>query len=187
MGFNDNKIIPIDSVGAVEHPKWGRLLHESKWTTAEGHGNLGGLALGLFFTILASVILIQFQVLRRLDELDLLLLMTVNPGFGGQKFIQAMLPKISDSRELIDTADHDIALEVDGGVTVSNIAEVCRTKSSRGRPGTSIHRAASASPSQTHTAPMGQRESDRIPVKPITSPSSPTSTEAPTARSNGVP
>ncbi|MFH2010092.1 MAG: ribulose-phosphate 3-epimerase [bacterium] len=60
-----------------------------------------------------------------LEELDLLLLMTVNPGFGGQKFIQAMLPKISDARELLDTADHPVHLEVDGGVTVSNIAEVC--------------------------------------------------------------
>jgi ribulose-phosphate 3-epimerase len=60
-----------------------------------------------------------------LEELDLLLIMTVNPGFGGQKFIRPMLPKISDARELIDSIDREIHLEVDGGVTVANIAEVC--------------------------------------------------------------
>ncbi len=60
-----------------------------------------------------------------LEELDLLLLMTVNPGFGGQKFIRPMLPKISDAAELIDSIDREIHLEVDGGVKIDNIAEVC--------------------------------------------------------------
>lgn len=51
-----------------------------------------------------------------LDQLDLVLLMTVNPGFGGQNLIPAMLPKITETRKLLDGADHKIILEVDGGV-----------------------------------------------------------------------
>lgn len=73
-----------------------------------------------------------------LEELDLLLIMTVNPGFGGQKFIGPMLPKISDARELIDTVDREIHIEVDGGVTVDNIAEVCGAGASAIVSGTGI-------------------------------------------------
>lgn len=51
-----------------------------------------------------------------LDELDLLLVMTVNPGFSGQDFIEAMVPKIADAREMLDRAGSDAELEVDGGV-----------------------------------------------------------------------
>ncbi len=73
-----------------------------------------------------------------IEELDLLLIMTVNPGFGGQKFIGPMLPKISDARELIDSIDREIHLEVDGGVTVANIAEVCDAGASAIVSGTGI-------------------------------------------------
>ena len=52
-----------------------------------------------------------------LDDLDLILVMTVNPGFGGQKFLPAMLPKIQRVAEMIARADHPIHLEVDGGIT----------------------------------------------------------------------
>jgi ribulose-phosphate 3-epimerase len=51
-----------------------------------------------------------------LDLVDLLLVMTVNPGFGGQRYIAAMNPKISAARRLIDEAGHPIELEVDGGI-----------------------------------------------------------------------
>ncbi len=56
-----------------------------------------------------------------LDEIDLVLLMTVNPGFGGQKFLRSQLPKIRRVREMI--GDRDIRLELDGGVTAENAAE----------------------------------------------------------------
>ena len=59
-----------------------------------------------------------------LDRIDLLLLMSVNPGFGGQKFISNTLNKLSQARELLDSFDNDIRLEVDGGVGVGNIAEI---------------------------------------------------------------
>jgi ribulose-phosphate 3-epimerase len=56
-----------------------------------------------------------------LDEIDLVLIMTVNPGFGGQKFLRSQLPKIRRVREMI--GDRDIRLELDGGVTAENAAE----------------------------------------------------------------
>ena len=59
-----------------------------------------------------------------LDKLDLVLLMSVNPGFGGQQFIRAVLPKIAEVRKRIDRLGRDIWLEVDGGVKVDNIAEI---------------------------------------------------------------
>ena len=59
-----------------------------------------------------------------LDKLDLVLIMSVNPGFGGQKFIDGVLPKITEVRRLIAASGRDIMLEVDGGVRVDNIAKV---------------------------------------------------------------
>jgi len=61
-----------------------------------------------------------------LDKLDLVLLMSVNPGFGGQQFIRAVLPKIAEVRRRIDRLGRDIWLEVDGGVKVDNIAEIAK-------------------------------------------------------------
>jgi len=61
-----------------------------------------------------------------LDKLDLVLLMSVNPGFGGQQFIRAVLPKIAEARKRIDRLGRDIWLEVDGGVKADNIAEIAK-------------------------------------------------------------
>lgn len=52
-----------------------------------------------------------------LPELDIIMIMTVNPGFGGQSFIKGMLPKVRALRELIDKSGHDIRIEIDGGVS----------------------------------------------------------------------
>jgi ribulose-phosphate 3-epimerase len=59
-----------------------------------------------------------------LDKVDMILLMSVNPGFGGQSFIPATLDKLRQARQLIDQSGLDIRLEVDGGVKVDNIAEI---------------------------------------------------------------
>ncbi len=61
-----------------------------------------------------------------LDKLDLVLIMSVNPGFGGQKFIPEALAKLKAVRQKIDASGRDIWLEVDGGVKVDNIAEIAR-------------------------------------------------------------
>jgi len=59
-----------------------------------------------------------------MDKLDMILLMSVNPGFGGQKFIPGTLDKLREARRLIDESGLDIRLEIDGGVTTQNIAEI---------------------------------------------------------------
>lgn len=59
-----------------------------------------------------------------IDKLDVVLLMSVNPGFGGQAFIPSILNKIKDTREYLDKSGQDIILEVDGGVKIDNIAEI---------------------------------------------------------------
>jgi len=59
-----------------------------------------------------------------MDKLDVILLMSVNPGFGGQSFIPQTLDKLKQVRERIDASGHDIRLEIDGGVKVDNIAEI---------------------------------------------------------------
>jgi ribulose-phosphate 3-epimerase len=59
-----------------------------------------------------------------LDKVDLVLLMSVNPGFGGQQFIESVLPKIASVRALIDRSKLPVRLEVDGGVKVANIGRI---------------------------------------------------------------
>jgi len=61
-----------------------------------------------------------------IDKLDLILVMSVNPGFGGQKFIPQALKKLAAARTRIDASGREIWLEVDGGVKVENIAEIAR-------------------------------------------------------------
>ena len=61
-----------------------------------------------------------------IEKVDMILLMSVNPGFGGQKFIRSALPKLKVARELIRASGRDIRLEIDGGVKADNIAEIAR-------------------------------------------------------------
>ena len=61
-----------------------------------------------------------------MDKLDMILLMSVNPGFGGQSFIPSTLSKLTEARELIDSTGRDIRLEVDGGVSAANIREIAQ-------------------------------------------------------------
>jgi ribulose-phosphate 3-epimerase len=59
-----------------------------------------------------------------MDKLDMVLLMSVNPGFGGQAFIESAIPKLAEARRLIDASGFDIRLEVDGGVKTNNIGRI---------------------------------------------------------------
>jgi ribulose-phosphate 3-epimerase len=59
-----------------------------------------------------------------IDKVDMVLLMSVNPGFGGQKFIPSALDKLREARRIVDDSGLDIRLEIDGGVKVDNIGEI---------------------------------------------------------------
>ena len=76
-----------------------------------------GCKSGLVFNPGASVDALEYLM----DKIDVILLMSVNPGFGGQKFIPSTLKKLERVRKLIDDSDYPIRLEVDGGVGVENI------------------------------------------------------------------
>jgi len=65
------------------------------------------------------------QVLKYLyDYIDMILVMSVNPGFGGQAFIPATLQKLADVKDIVKKSGRDIDIEVDGGVTLNNVAEI---------------------------------------------------------------
>jgi ribulose-phosphate 3-epimerase len=79
-----------------------------------------GCKTGLVFNPAASLDVLEWTI----DQLDLVLIMSVNPGFGGQSFIDGALRKIERVRKLIDATGRDIRLEVDGGIKVDNIRRV---------------------------------------------------------------
>jgi ribulose-phosphate 3-epimerase len=79
-----------------------------------------GCKAGLVFNPAASLDVLEWTI----DRLDLVLIMSVNPGFGGQSFIDGALRKIERVRRLIDASGRDIRLEVDGGIKVDNIRRV---------------------------------------------------------------
>lgn len=66
------------------------------------------------------------QIKYVIDQLDMVLLMSVNPGFGGQKFLPYVLDKVRDVRDFIDRQQLSVRLEIDGGITVDNIGEAAR-------------------------------------------------------------
>ncbi|WP_062267957.1 ribulose-phosphate 3-epimerase [Endozoicomonas arenosclerae] len=80
----------------------------------------GGCKAGLVLNPATSPDVIEYVI----DKLDMVLLMSVNPGFGGQKFIPSTLRKLRHVRKLIDDSGLDIRLEVDGGVGVQNIRQI---------------------------------------------------------------
>lgn len=79
-----------------------------------------GCKAGLVFNPATSLDVLEYVM----DKVDLILLMSVNPGFGGQSFIPSTLGKLAKARKLIDDSGYDIRLEVDGGVKANNIAEI---------------------------------------------------------------
>jgi ribulose-phosphate 3-epimerase len=79
-----------------------------------------GCKSGLVFNPATSLEVLKYVM----DKVDMILLMSVNPGFGGQSFIPATLDKLREARKLIDDSGYDIRLEIDGGVKVNNIREI---------------------------------------------------------------
>jgi ribulose-phosphate 3-epimerase len=96
------------------HPEATEHLHRTLSVIREG-----GAKAGLVFNPATPVTLLA----EVLELVDLVLIMSVNPGFGGQAFIPSALNKVAQARKLIDTADQPIRLEIDGGIKADNIAE----------------------------------------------------------------
>jgi ribulose-phosphate 3-epimerase len=77
---------------------------------------------GLVFNPATSLNWLDYVI----DKIDIILLMSVNPGFGGQKFIPETMAKLTDARRRIEASGRDIKLEIDGGVKVDNAADIAR-------------------------------------------------------------
>jgi len=99
------------------HPEATEHLHRSLSLIREG-----GARAGLVFNPATPLDHLEHV----LDLVDLVLVMSVNPGFGGQTFIASSLPKVATARRLIDASGRDIRLEIDGGIKVDNIAAAAR-------------------------------------------------------------
>lgn len=80
----------------------------------------GGCRCGLVFNPATPLSCLEYV----LDRIDMVLLMSVNPGFGGQSFLPGSLAKLRQARGILDASDRDIRLEIDGGVKIDNIADI---------------------------------------------------------------
>jgi len=116
----DSLIQPFARAGATLisfHPEASRHVHRTIQTIKDA-----GCQAGLVFNPAASLEPLNYV----LADLDLVLIMSVNPGFGGQRFIPSALDKIARVRTFIDDCGLPVRLEVDGGITVDNIEQVRR-------------------------------------------------------------
>ena len=114
----DNLILDFSKAGASYisfHPEASRHVHRSLNLIREK-----GCKAGLVFSPATPLTWLEHLI----DDLDLILIMSVNPGFGGQSFIESSLDKINEVRKIIDSSGNNIRLEVDGGVKVQNIKEI---------------------------------------------------------------
>jgi ribulose-phosphate 3-epimerase len=114
-----DRIIPDFAKGGASyitfHPEASRHIDRSLALIREE-----GCKAGLVFNPATPLDCLNYVI----DKVDMVLLMSVNPGFGGQKFIPAALDKLRDARKIIDQSGLDIRLEIDGGVKVDNIGEI---------------------------------------------------------------
>jgi ribulose-phosphate 3-epimerase len=115
------------------HPEAGPHLHRSLQ-----HIRKAGRKAGVVLNPATS----PETVVWALDVVDIILVMSVNPGFGGQSFLRSQLPKITRLRQMIDAADHPIALNVDGGINAETAALAVAAGADTLVAGTSVFHAA---------------------------------------------
>jgi ribulose-phosphate 3-epimerase len=114
------------------HPEAGPHLHRSLQ-----HIRAAGKKAGVVLNPATSPDAVDWA----LDLIDIILVMSVNPGFGGQSFLRSQLPKIARLRGMIDAADHPIALAVDGGVTPKTAPDILAAGADTLIAGTSVFHA----------------------------------------------
>ncbi|MEE8387790.1 MAG: ribulose-phosphate 3-epimerase [Acidiferrobacterales bacterium] len=110
-----------------------------------------GCKSGLVFNPATSLDHLKYVI----DKVDMVLLMSVNPGFGGQSFISSTLEKLREVRQIIDASGRDIRLEVDGGVKVDNIREIAEAGADTFVAGSAIFGAASDSDANRYDTVIG--------------------------------
>ena len=100
-----------------------------------------------------------------IDKVDMVLLMSVNPGFGGQSFIRATLDKLREARKIIDASGRSIRLEVDGGVKVDNIREVAEAGADTFVAGSAIFNAGKSSDANRYNSVVKAMRDELAKVK----------------------
>ncbi len=95
-----------------------------------------------------------------IDKIDMILLMSVNPGFGGQSFIPATLDKLRAARKIIDASGRDIRLEIDGGVKVNNIREIAEAGADTFVAGSAIFGAVGGSDTNDYDTVVGEMRAE---------------------------
>ena len=118
-------ISPVDALAAAFAKAGADLISFHPDASAHVHRSIQaiksqGVKAGLVFNPAEPLDVLEWT----LDDIDLILIMSVNPGFGGQSFIDSALRKIEQARKLIDASGKDIRLEVDGGIKADNIRQV---------------------------------------------------------------
>lgn len=110
-----------------------------------------GCKSGLVFNPATPLDVLKYVI----DKVDMVLLMSVNPGFGGQSFIPATLDKLREARKIIDESGRDIRLEIDGGVKVDNIREIAEAGADTFVAGSAVFGAAKDSDANTYDSVIG--------------------------------
>ena len=110
-----------------------------------------GCKSGLVFNPATSLDVLKHVI----DKVDVVLLMSVNPGFGGQSFIPATLDKLREARKIIDESGRDIRLEIDGGVKVDNIREIAEAGADMFVAGSAVFGAAKDSDANKYDTVIG--------------------------------
>jgi ribulose-phosphate 3-epimerase len=118
-------ISPVDALAASFAEAGADLISFHPDASAHVHRSIQaikskGVKAGLVFNPAEPLDVLEWTI----DEIDLILIMSVNPGFGGQSFIDSALRKVELARKLIDASGKDIRLEVDGGIKADNIRRV---------------------------------------------------------------
>jgi len=111
----------------------------------------GGCKAGLVFNPATPLSFLDYVM----DKVDMILLMSVNPGFGGQSFIPGTLDKLREVRRRIDASGRPIRLEVDGGVKVDNIAEIARAGADTFVAGSAVFKARNAADPHRYDGVIG--------------------------------
>lgn len=120
-----------------------------------------GCKSGLVFNPATSLDCLQYVM----DKVDMILIMSVNPGFGGQSFIPSALDKLRFARKLIDESGRDIRLEIDGGVKVNNIREIAEAGADTFVAGSAIFGAANGDDPHHYDSVIGQMRSELAAAK----------------------